>query len=77
MDRNAIPILSVALAVSVLLNTTMNMALWPSVFTLLLLLVALYDRFQAKHSILRNFPLVGRGHWAIEAIRPFLQQGFL
>jgi glutamate synthase domain-containing protein 2 len=77
VDRNAIPILSVLLIVLGALNAIYNLPLWPTIAVSALLFIALYDRFQDKHSILRNFPLVGRGRWAIEAIRPFLQQYIL
>ncbi|AKK03644.1 FMN-binding glutamate synthase family protein [Corynebacterium epidermidicanis] len=39
--------------------------------------VAVFDFFQTKHSIRRNFPLVGRGRWAAEALRPPVQQYFI
>ncbi len=36
--------------------------------------IGAYDLNQTKHSLRRNFPLVGRGRWVLEAIRPFLRQ---
>ncbi|HIG44432.1 MAG: FMN-binding glutamate synthase family protein [bacterium] len=39
--------------------------------------LSLYDRFQKKHSLLRNFPLIGRGRWVMEEIRPFIRQYFI
>ena len=39
--------------------------------------LSLYDRFQKKHSLLRNFPLIGRGRWIMEEIRPFIRQYFI
>ena len=38
-----------------------------------LLLVGIYDFFQSRHSIWRNFPIIGRVRWIAEALRPFLR----
>jgi glutamate synthase domain-containing protein 2 len=43
----------------------------------LLLLVALRDLVQRKHSLLRNFPLLGHLRYLLESIRPELQQYFI
>ncbi len=40
----------------------------------LLLLVVLYDIFQKKHAILRNFPIIGHFRYMLEAIGPELRQ---
>jgi glutamate synthase domain-containing protein 2 len=42
-----------------------------------MLIVGVYDLFQVKHSIRRNFPLFGRGRWIMEDIRPFIRQYFI
>jgi glutamate synthase domain-containing protein 2 len=47
---------------------------WLPFLVALLLAVALYDCGQQKHSILRNYPLIGRARWSIETMRPFIQQ---
>lgn len=39
--------------------------------------VTLYDAFQSKHAILRNFPLLGRTRYAAEWLRPKLYQYFV
>lgn len=43
----------------------------------LLLLLGLYDLLQRRHSILRNFPVLGHARFMLEAIRPELQQYFI
>ncbi|MGI8521840.1 MAG: FMN-binding glutamate synthase family protein [Nocardioides sp.] len=43
----------------------------------LLLLVAIYDLVQRRHSILRNFPVLGHLRFLMEDIRPELQQYFV
>ena len=43
----------------------------------LILLTAIgYDRFQSKHAVLRNYPIVGRLRYFFEAIRPEMRQYF-
>src|SRR6478735_6899138 len=39
--------------------------------------VGLYDLAQRKHSILRNYPLIGHARFGLEALRPELQQYFI
>jgi glutamate synthase domain-containing protein 2 len=36
--------------------------------------VAVYDLFQRRHALLRNFPVVGHGRYLVEAIGPELRQ---
>ncbi len=40
----------------------------------LLAVIAIYDLFQRKHAILRNFPLIGHLRYILEAIGPELRQ---
>ncbi|MFC3783566.1 glutamate synthase domain-containing protein 2 [Sphingopyxis italica] len=53
-------------------------AIWwtPARWTLLLwvplLLVALYDALQRRHTLRRNYPLIARTRWLFEDLRPFL-----
>jgi glutamate synthase domain-containing protein 2 len=54
---------------------------WPSLLWLLLVLlpllaVGVYDMVQTKHTLWRNFPVVGHGRWLMEYLRPFLRQYF-
>lgn len=48
--------------------------LWSLVFLVPLLLVGVYDLLQHQHSIRRNFPLLGRGRWLMEGLRPYVRQ---
>lgn len=45
--------------------------------SLLLALVASYDLLQRRHSVLRNYPLLGHLRFALEALRPEIQQYFI
>ncbi len=48
---------------------------WPiAVVTGVLMLVGIADLVQARHSIQRNYPVIGHFRWLIEAIRPELRQ---
>ncbi len=42
-----------------------------------LALVGLYDVLQARHTILRNYPILGHGRYLMEAIRPEIRQYFI
>jgi glutamate synthase domain-containing protein 2 len=44
---------------------------------LVLALVAVHDLVQRRHSVLRNYPLLGHLRFALEALRPELQQYFI
>ncbi|MDJ0382348.1 FMN-binding glutamate synthase family protein [Streptomyces sp. G-G2] len=51
---------------------------WAAALPLLLLVVvAVYDLVQRRHSVLRNYPLLGHLRFAMEALRPELQQYFI
>lgn len=39
-------------------------------------LIGVYDMLQTRHSLLRNFPVVGHMRWVMEWVRPFLRQYF-
>ncbi len=51
--------------------------LWSLIITLPLILMTLQDAFQTKHSLKRNFPLLGRMRWAAEWMRPKVYQYFI
>lgn len=68
------------LAMTVLVGALV--AVWPQVawlfvFVVIVWLVALYDSLQRHHALWRNFPLLGRGRWVAEALRPFIRQYFI
>lgn len=44
---------------------------------LLLTLLAVHDLVQRRHSVLRNYPLLGHLRFALEALRPEIQQYFI
>ena len=66
-----------ALLVLVLVAWFWPPLLWSAIILLPLVAVGIYDSFQMRHSLRRNFPLVGRGRWHMEALRPFVRQYFI
>jgi len=39
--------------------------------------IGLYDMVQTSHTLRRNFPLIGRARWILEAMRPPIRQYFI
>lgn len=54
--------------------TTITSLSWYWYVLLLLIVVAIYDMFNKKHIILRNFPIVGHFRYWLESIGPELRQ---
>ncbi len=50
---------------------------WALLILAPILLIGFYDMFQAKHAIMRNFPILGRGRYVMEDLRPKLYQYFI
>ena len=55
---------------------------WPPILWSLfvlgpLLIIGFYDMFQNKHAIMRNFPILGRGRYVMEELRPKIYQYFI
>jgi len=42
-----------------------------------ILLIGWYDMLQSKHAIMRNFPILGRGRYVMENLRPKIYQYFI
>lgn len=51
--------------------------LWGLVIALPIILMGLYDVWQKEHAIRRNYPLLGRLRYTMEAFRPAIQQYFV
>ncbi len=47
---------------------------WLYLLALPLIGVGIHDMTQQEHSLRRNFPLLSRGRWLLESLRPFLRQ---
>lgn len=72
------PITIALLLLNVLFGALALFGVSAALFTLFisfpLLLLAVYDTYQGKHAIMRNFPVIGRFRWFMESIRPFIKQ---
>jgi len=68
----AVPLVLVALAILVWKGFW-----WFAGIALFLAVLGIYDMFQTKHSLMRNFPLFGRLRWFMEALRPKIYQYFI
>lgn len=51
--------------------------LWSFVLFGPIILVGIYDMLQTKHTILKNFPVIGHFRYMLEAFRPEIQQYFV
>jgi glutamate synthase domain-containing protein 2 len=51
--------------------------LWSLVVLGPIILLGVYDMFQSKHAIMRNFPILGRGRYVMEDLRPKMYQYFI
>ena len=47
---------------------------WALIFIVPLILRGVYDMLQTRHSLLRNYPLIGHARWLMEFIRPYVRQ---
>lgn len=68
--------------VSVITCSTLGLFLWPGFWWVLgiflvIIFIGLMDMAQTRHSIWRNFPILGRMRWIMEALRPKIYQYFV
>ena len=65
------------LAVVLLLSLLWPAALWWLIAVVPLVLLGLHDSLQQRHTVLRNFPVIGHGRYFMEMVRPEIQQYFI
>lgn len=76
--RRAFWVLSVATIVAIEWFATRNpMARLAYAITVPLIALGLRDMLQRRHSLLRNYPVIGHGRYLMESVRPELQQYFV
>lgn len=68
--------------ISTLLVFAIYQFLWPPIIWTLVVLVPIillgtYDMLQSRHAIMRNFPILGRGRYVFEELRPKIYQYFI
>ncbi|MDB5014717.1 MAG: glutamate synthase [Daejeonella sp.] len=76
--RRTFIVLAVALSITVIVvGIYRSSFLWTAVVFVPLILLGVYDMIQTKHSIMRNFPVVGRLRYFMEDLRPKIAQYFI
>jgi glutamate synthase domain-containing protein 2 len=77
--RNEFTVFSILsiLGISALAYYVWSPAWWLFLLFGPIILLGFYDMFQAKHAIMRNFPILGRGRYVMEALRPKIYQYFI
>ncbi len=68
---------SIALAVIAIIALFWPPVLWSLLLSIPVLMLGLYDMLQTRHTLWRNFPVIGRIRWLLESIRPMIQQYFI
>jgi glutamate synthase domain-containing protein 2 len=76
MRETFVKLMVTAWVTTLILSFVWPVTVWQIVILVPVTLIGLYDMYQTKHAIRRNFPFVGRGRWVMEFIRPFLRQYF-
>ncbi len=77
--RNEFVVISIItiLAISLLAFFKWPVVWWSFILVGPIILLGVYDMFQSKHAIMRTFPLLGRGRYVMEFLRPKLYQYFI
>ena len=76
--REKFILLSIILLILVIVTALFWQAiLWSFIIIVPLILMGVYDVFQTKHTIRRNFPIIGRFRYTLEEIRPEIMQYFV
>lgn len=75
-------ILFIVLTTLILIFALISAFIYPSAIWILspvipFILLGVYDIFQTKHTVLRNYPVIGHARWLMEQIRPMIQQYFI
>ncbi len=70
------------ISLAAILGLVLWSIVWPPVLWSLLVVgpliaIGLHDVWQTKHTLLRNFPVIGHGRYWLEKIRPEIQQYFI
>jgi glutamate synthase domain-containing protein 2 len=77
MRKAFIAIAAFLVALTIMLGLTYPPLWWMAIFTFPLVILGVYDLNQPKHSIVRNYPVVGRLRYFMEDLRPKVYQYFV
>ncbi len=67
----------ISLAITAIVGYFWHPFFWVLVVLGPIILLGLYDMAQDKHAIMRNFPILGRGRYIMEVLRPKIYQYFI
>ena len=75
LNRFSMFILCIAAAIGFLAALVWRPGLWPlALLAMALVALGLFDLLQTRHSVRRNYPVIGNARWLIEWIRPEIRQ---
>jgi len=78
LSRFTVFALCIAAAVGLLTAMARHAHLWPlALLAVALVMLGLFDLMQTRHSVRRNYPVIGHVRWLIEWIRPEIRQYLL
>lgn len=77
MRRTIIGAVVLLVGLNILAGLVWMPAFWFLLLTGTMLVFTISDAYQKQHSILRNYPLIGRVRWSAEHLRPYVQQYIL
>ena len=75
--RRLLYLLIMALALTLAAAFFTRHALWSLALIIPLAILGFYDALQRRHTVLRNFPIIGHLRYLMERIRPEIQQYFI
>jgi glutamate synthase domain-containing protein 2 len=77
MRKAFVAIAAFLVALTIMLGLTYSPLWWLFIFTGPVVILGIYDLYQPKHSIVRNYPVVGRLRYFMEDLRPKVYQYFV
>jgi glutamate synthase domain-containing protein 2 len=77
MRKAFIAIAAFLVTLTIMLGLTYPPLWWIAIFTFPIVALGIYDLYQPKHSIVRNYPVVGRLRYFMEDLRPKVYQYFV
>ena len=77
MRKQFLALVILILILGGILTYTYPTAVWGFGLIIPFILLGIYDVFQTRHTLWRNFPVIGHTRWLMEDIRPMVQQYFV
>ncbi len=77
MRKQFLLLIILILFIGGILTYTYPPAVWVFGLIIPFTLLGIYDIFQTRHTLWRNFPVIGHTRWLMEDVRPMVQQYFV